>query len=273
MDQQSFNGLLQAIKVMKDKQPDFNPNACATSGESLLEHAASQGDPACVRLILARGAEPDLHTAGDSDGRRGNRAAPLSHAAYLGHLSCVQLLRIHGANPRLASHGFTAAMYAETYGWTAVWSFLIVSADWPAIKIAVALRSPADARIALKFGNIDTEGCALQDLLHVALSTSPFQKGDDDDDDDDDEACAATISFVHAVMAPWSPRTHPLYHTTFRSRIRTVLLVGARLGNHWRCRKSARRTPPLPPLPPLMWKLVGSFLARRDWPACTTSVA
>lgn len=77
--------------------------------DTALSAAAGQGHLELVRLLLSRGADPNLLEEEGEEGGFG----PLSRAVYSGHLEVAKLLLENGADPRAENHGLSVLQYAK----------------------------------------------------------------------------------------------------------------------------------------------------------------
>lgn len=212
----------------------------------------------CIRTLLELGADPNWPNQ--------HGITPLMIAILACNDQSFEVSRIllcFGADPAATDCGGvtedgvvvapnTALGYARRATRTATAELLAAVDGWPALKISVACRHPADARTALRTGHIGMGGMSRGALLKVALSTSPLGPRCPDH-----AVCADTVALIKQAMSPWSPETHMLYDPEFRGTIRVVMLVATRLDqtrandinwNLW--------------LPLLMWQTVCSFLIR-----------
>ncbi len=100
------------------------PSPAEKSGYAGLLAAAARGDPAEVRVLLSRGAKPDVR---DAHGR-----TPLHVAAYGGHHQAMRALVAGGANPN--------ALENDRYD---IVTIAAVANDVPTLKVALALGASA----------------------------------------------------------------------------------------------------------------------------------
>ena len=218
-------------------------------GVTPLFVAAEQGHEAVVRFLVTEGnAAVDQAT---NDG-----ATPMFIAACQGHAAAAMLLATLGADLAVRFRGLTAEACARGHGHTGIAAFLGAVAGWPSFKIAVACRLADAARSGLRHGRLDpASSCTLAELAAVAGSPAgALWPGSP-------AACEATAALARAAMVHWAPSRHFLFHPGVRGSVLAVFQVRERL---------RRATPPraaaLPELPELIWRLVCSFLLRRNWP-------
>lgn len=83
---------LECVKALQDAGEEFQVDALYGAHATLLEHAASRGQPETIKVLLDLGAEVDRPN------RRGETA--LMHAAFKGSLPAVKVLLEAGADPK-----------------------------------------------------------------------------------------------------------------------------------------------------------------------------
>jgi ankyrin repeat protein len=118
--------LARVQRLLEQPHVDVNWQTPLT-GKSALQQAAMQNQVAIVRLLLQRGANPDIATP--------EHQTPLQLAAYSGGTEVVQLLLEAGADPNIAEtvNGYTALVSAARNGHIAVIRTLLEAGADPTV--------------------------------------------------------------------------------------------------------------------------------------------
>ena len=278
----SQNGHVDVAQLLLDRNAD--PNTARTNdGCTPLCIASQEGHVDVARLLLDRNADPN--TARTNDGctplyiaskkatwtshgcclaatqtptqQRPSGWTPLGVASHESHQQVVQLLAVHGASLTHADgSGHTAYDVATSRGHQQLADWLAAATAHAPIQIAVGCRLPADARSALRTGNLgDPTLCTVKAVLQAATSAPLWGAGVAMA-----PVCGATTQLARDAMACWSPERHWLFHARFRAAVHTFLLVRHRLEQEGSLLLSH-----LPHVPLELWFLVCGQLLRRHW--------
>jgi ankyrin repeat protein len=156
------NDLQEVDRLLREEDVDVNARA-RLSGDSALSSAASLGEVEMARLLLARGANPNI---GDKD-----NLSPLQLAAYHGNLAMVRMLLKAGANVNSADsrYGYTPLASASQNGHVEVVRELLKAGADPTLRIRNGMTA---AELAHLKGKDDVERL----LQTAAPSTQPAEK-------------------------------------------------------------------------------------------------
>ena len=114
MDTHSCNDLLEAVSggheacVRELLATGADPNVGDDYGNTTLHWASWNGHEACVRVLIAAGADPN---AVNVDGN-----TPLHRAAFGGHEACVRVLIAAGADPNAVNVGGNMPLHRTALG-------------------------------------------------------------------------------------------------------------------------------------------------------------
>ena len=251
------------------------------TGATALMSAADAGHADVITLLLKLGADPNQT-------KTHNGCTSLMNASLNGHIDASRLLLAAGADPntRKTYSGWTAAMYAAQSGHLETLKLLAtfgadlsaqsaaghnargLAADgghpfsagwldavdgWSPLCIAMGCRLGADARVALRLGQVDPSDCAAGALVATAGVPSPWGCSA--------PVCPAVLALAKVASRWWSPRSHQLHHKAMRSAVSTVMLVMCRL------RRTSAIGGALPILPDELWFTVLGVTLRRWWSA------
>ena len=111
-------GDLGRLEALLDRFPELINETCGPGVRTALHEAVGGKQEAAVKLLLERGADPNIRCEGD-------HAYPLHFAAEKQHLAIIRLLIEHGADP--VGEGDYHEL--EVIGWATAWDYVDVNRE------------------------------------------------------------------------------------------------------------------------------------------------